>query len=204
MRAVVPFDAADPKTRLADVFSPAERRSFAAAMLDDVLDAVAAAGMEPTVLATAALDTDAAVRVDERPLTAAVNEILATSDEAVAVVMADLALATPAACRRLFDAPGDVVLAPGRGGGTNALVARHPEFRVDYHGVSLRDHRRGAHRVGASVFEVDSHRLATDVDERADLAELLLHGEGRAVEWLRDRGITVDASDGRVAVSRRD
>jgi len=202
MRAVVPFDAADPKTRLADVFSPAERRAFAAAMLDDVLDALASAGADPTVLATEHVDVDAPVTVDERALTPAVNGVLADSDDPVAVVMADLALATPTACRRLFEAPGDVVLAPGRGGGTNALVARHPEFRVDYHGVSLRDHRRGARAVGASVSEVDSHRLATDVDERADLAEVLLHGEGRAVEWLQDVGFALSVTGGRVEATR--
>ncbi|MFB6120448.1 MAG: 2-phospho-L-lactate guanylyltransferase [Halobacteriaceae archaeon] len=202
MRAVVPFDAADPKTRLADVFSPAERRSFADAMLADVLDAVQSAGADPTVLATAPIAADAPVEVNRRPLTDAVNDVLEADDGPVAVVMADLALATGETCRRLFDAPGDVVLAAGRGGGTNALVARHPDFRVDYHGISYRDHLRAARRVGASVFEFDSHRLATDVDERGDLAELLIHGEGAATEWLESRGVSLAVEEGRVGVER--
>jgi len=97
---------------------------------------------------------------------------------------------------------GDLVVAPGRGGGTNALVVRHPDFRTDYHGASYRDHLRAAHELGASVREFDSHRLATDVDEPADLAELLLHGDGRATDWLRDAGFELATTDGRVGVER--
>ncbi|MFC5367425.1 2-phospho-L-lactate guanylyltransferase [Salinirubrum litoreum] len=169
------------------------------------------------------------VTVDDRPLTTAVNGVFeetltATADDprtatanetahesatdrregadAVAVVMADLALATPESLERLFGAESEVVAVPGRGGGTNALVVRHPDFRVDYHGASIRDHRRIAREVGAEYAEVDSMRLATDVDEPADLAELLLHGEGRATDWLRDAGFEVDVTDGRVGVTR--
>lgn len=202
MRVVVPFDAAEPKTRLADTLDPGERAAFADAMLRDVLDAVRAAGERPEVLATAPVDVDAPVTVDERPLTDCVNAALAETEGAVAVVMADLALATPDALRRLLDATGDVVLAPGRGGGTNALVARHPGFRVDYHGTSYLDHLRTARDLGASVREVDSLRLGVDVDERADLVDLLALGDGRAVRWLRERGFEFVETGGRVRVER--
>jgi 2-phospho-L-lactate guanylyltransferase len=118
--------------------------------------------------------------------------------------MADLALATPTALDRLFVPETDVVLTPGRGGGTNAVVARHPDFRVDYHGASIRDHRTIAADVDASLATVDSYRLATDVDEPDDLVEVLLHGEGRAADWLRDRGFEVVARDGRVEARRNE
>jgi 2-phospho-L-lactate guanylyltransferase len=202
MHVVVPFGADDPKTRLSPVLDADERREFAEAMLADVLDALDALGSEPTVVADAPVDCAAPVTVDERPLSAAVNARLDDTDDTTAVVMADLALATPAALARLFDTEGDVVLAPGRGGGTNAVVARHPEFRVDYHGVSVRDHREAVRATGASLATVDSFRLATDVDEPADLVEVLLHAEGRAPAWLREAGFAVTATDGRVDVDR--
>jgi 2-phospho-L-lactate guanylyltransferase len=207
MRVVVPYAASDPKTRLADALSPEERRAFADAMLTDVLAAVRATGREPEVLATAPVEADAPVVVDERPLTEAVNALLAETvegptDEPVAVVMADLALATPKALSCLFEREGDVVLAPGRGGGTNALVARHPDFRVDYHGTSYLDHRRAAREAGAAVSVVDSHRLATDVDERADLAEVLIHDSGASFEWLREAGFELASDESRVGVVR--
>ncbi|WP_280535757.1 2-phospho-L-lactate guanylyltransferase [Halopenitus sp. POP-27] len=219
MDVFVPFAAHRPKTRLSGTFTIEERRAFADAMLGDVLTAVQAAGGSPTVLADRPIDlttrvgaevaTDVAVRVDDRDLSPAVNAALAdavsnTPDDAVAVVMSDLGIATPDSLRRLFAADGDVVIAPGRGGGTNALVVRDPAFRVDYHGVSLRDHRRIAADVGATVTELDSHRLASDVDERGDLTEVLLHGSGAARRWLVDAGFEPSsAAEARAGVRRR-
>lgn len=209
MQVVVPFDARAPKTRLADVLDAPEREALARAMLADVLAALHEAGADPEVLATAPVtgldlpvDTEPPVTVDERPLTEAVNAVLAGTDGPVAVVMADLPLATPAALRRLLEADGAVVLVPGLGGGTNALVARDPRFRVDYHGVSVRDHRRAARELGVEPVEVDSARLSTDIDEPADLPEVLLRGAGRAADWLADR-FELAVTDGRVEVVRR-
>ncbi|QSW97853.1 2-phospho-L-lactate guanylyltransferase [Haloterrigena alkaliphila] len=217
MHVVVPFAATEPKTRLAAALSPSERSTVARAMLADVLAAVVGAGHEPTVVATAPLDLDAlpiaddvrvstAVSVDERSLTEAVNARLPNGcgDEAVAVVMADLALTTVDALETLFSADADVAVAPGRGGGTNALVVRHPDFRVDYHGASYLDHCEIARDVGANLETVDSFRLATDVDEPADLVEVLVHGSetDRAPASLRELGFELDADGGRVTVAR--
>ncbi len=217
MRVVVPFDARDPNTRLEPALDADERRAFAEAMLVDVLGALRGAGCDPEVLATAPVDVDADSTVDDRPLSPAVNDVLAASDGPVAVVMADLPLATPDAVARLLapvpqeaetasgaaqDVAADVVVAPGLGGGTNALLARHPDFRVDYHGVSYRDHCEAATDVGAEVRTVDSFRLALDVDDPADLAEVLLHSRGEAAAWLREAGFVVSAEDGRVTTER--
>ena len=205
MRVVVPFSAARPKSRLSPVLDPEERQAFARAMLDDVLDALAstATSHDPTVVATAPVECEAPVDVDDRPLTDAVDDRLPDAgDDPVAVVMADLALATPGALDRLFTADADVVFAPGRGGGTNALVVRHPDFHVDYHGASIRDHREIAREVGAETATVDSFRLATDIDEPADLVEVLLHATGGAATWLREAGFAVTATDGRVEATR--
>ena len=204
MRVVVPFAAENPKTRLSGVLDAGERAAFARAMLADVLDAARAVGHTPVVLATAPVDVDARVRVDDRSLTAAVNDVLAETDGAVAVVMADLPLVTPTVLERLFEADGDVVVAPGRGAGTNALVVRDPAFRTDFHGASYLDHREAASTVGAAVTVVDSHRLATDVDERADLVEVLVHGDGRAATWLANHGVRIERGNGRVNAVRVD
>ena len=219
MDVIVPYSTDRPKSRLSAVLTPEERASFARAMLRDVLGAITAAGGTPRVLATGPVDDDISHRVvvDDRPLTAAVNGVLeseAAEDgetnssgddpDPIAIVMADVALATPEALGRLFDAGqrADVAVAPGRGGGTNALVVDHPAFRVDYHGASYLDHRRAAADIGASVHAVDSHRLAKDIDEPADLAELLIHGDGAAARWLEEAGFTLDTTDGRVDVVR--
>lgn len=202
MHVVVPFDGREPKTRLSPVLDTEERREFARAMLADVASTIESVGFEPTILATTDVDCEWPVVVDERTLDAAVNARLAEADGPVAIVMADLALATADALDRLFEADGDVVLVPGRGGGTNAFVARDPGFRVDYHDASITDHRAIAAEIGADVVEVDSFRLASDVDEPGDIAEVLLHGEGQAAEWLRERGFELASEVGRVSVQR--
>lgn len=201
MRVIVPFGTSDPKSRLSSVLDADERREFAEAMLGDVLDALD--GHAPEVLADASVDCDAPVTVDERPLTDAIDAVIAAGTP-VAVVMADLALVTPDAVERLFAPDADVVFAPGLGGGTNAMVVRHPEFRTDYHGASIRDHRNAARSLDASVAEVDSFRLAADVDEPSDLAEVILHSDGRAADWLADTGVELRLCDGRTTVERSD
>lgn len=204
---IVPFSGADPKTRLDSLLSGAERHRLARAMLSDVLGAVEAAGAEPTVLATEPVDPDLVGRkwvvVDERPLSTAVNARLNEREGPTAVVMADLALATPDALAGLFATEGEVVIAPGRGGGTNALVVRHPGFRVDYHGASYLDHRERAREVGARVETVDSFRLATDVDEPEDVVEVLVHGDGETRDALEEMGFEIAVQEGRVGVARR-
>jgi 2-phospho-L-lactate guanylyltransferase len=197
MRTVVPFDPRNPNSRLSSVLSADQRREFAAALLADVLDAVRAAGGSPEVLASAAVDRDVAapVTVDSRSLSAAVNGAL---DDGLpcAVVMADLALATPDALGRLYGTDADVGIAPGTEGGTNALAVRTPAFSVDYHGASFADHTAAADAAGASVETVDSFRLAVDVDDAGDLVDVLVHGDGRATDWLRDAGFEVGVRDG--------
>lgn len=204
---LVPFDVRRPKTRLSPVLGDAERRAFAAAMLRDVLGAARESDHETRVLANGAVETDlpVPVEIDDRALTPAVNAVLDRADQPVAVLTADLPLVDGPAIERLLAAsdPGSVVLAPGLGGGTNALVAAHPEFRVDYHGVSVRDHREAARAAGADVREVDSRRLATDVDEPADLVEVVVHApETRAGRWLAGAGFGLDTGEGRATVAR--
>jgi 2-phospho-L-lactate guanylyltransferase len=203
MRILVPFEAVDPKTRLGGVLDADERADVARAMLRDVLDACLDAGHDPEVVATAPVEVDAApVTVDDRPLSAAVNARLGGADP-LGVVVADLALATPSAVGRLVDvaADADVAIAPGRGGGTNGLVVDSRDFRVDFHGVSYRDHVAAAREVDADLAVVDSMRLSTDVDEPADLVEVMLHGEGETAAWLGER-FELDVGEGRVGLGR--
>lgn len=202
MRVVVPFAAKKPKTRLRSVLDTDERNQFAHVMLQDVLSIIQAAGHDPEVLATAAVDTEVPVVVDDRPLTDAVNNVLEATSDPVAIIMADLPLMTVESVDRLFSADGDVVIAPGRGGGTNALVVRETDFRVDYHGVSYLDHTEAVRDLGVTVNVVDSHRLATDVDEPADLLETFLHAEGKASSWLADVGFQIVTSGGRPRLER--
>ncbi len=204
MRVLVPYDARNPKTRLDPLFSDTERRSFARTMLESVCRTLEATDRTPEILANRAIECDWPVTVDEQPLSDAVNTIIAESTESVAVVMADLALATPTALERLFDTDGQVVFAPGLGGGTNAMVVRDTSFRVDYHGTSISDHLAAARAIGLRPTVLDSFRLAIDIDGPQDCREALIHDADPAATWLRNAGFSLSVEAGEPTIVRGD
>lgn len=207
MRVYIPFDPRDPKTRLSPVLDDDERVELSFAMLEDVYEAVEATSHSPVVLSTQPLEREPVrgfdTEVCSKPLTPAVNAVLEREERPVAVVMSDLALATPEALERLFVPDAELVVVPGRGGGTNAFVAREEGFRVDYHGASFLDHLETARKEGVEVETVDSFRLSTDIDEPEDIVEVLIRGEGASEEYLRGRfEVVSDSEENRVTVRR--
>ncbi len=58
----------------------------------------------------------------------------------ILIVMADLPLLREKEIRGILSCQGDVVLCPGRGGGTNMILIRSPKFRTCYHGLSFPEH----------------------------------------------------------------
>jgi 2-phospho-L-lactate guanylyltransferase len=203
--AVIPFRPVNPKTRLSGLLLPAEREVFARAMLADVIGAVRAAGLDPLVLSTHPYDCPGVeVRVAPVGLSDALNALLPTLEGPVLVIMADLPLATPDAVRRLVETDADVAIAPGRGGGTNAIHIRDTaRFHVDYYEISVSKHLAIAAAAGLSVELVDSFRLYLDLDDEEDLVDLLIHGDGRARACLESLGIGLSATRGRVGLERR-
>jgi 2-phospho-L-lactate guanylyltransferase len=199
MRTIVPVSGANPKTRLGHILAPDERLAFTEAMLADVTAAIEQTGRTPEVISTASVSCDVPVTIDTRGLDSLINGLL---EEPLAVVMADLPLLRPAAIDRLFAPDTDVVLAPGLGGGTNAVVCRDPTFHVDYHDVSIQDHRAIVAQHNLTLTELDSRRFATDIDEPRDLAEVLLHSDGAAADWLRDAGFELEVSNGQLFAVR--
>ena len=99
---------------------------------------------------------------------------------------------------------GDVVITPGSRGGTNALLIRRPDvFHVDYYGTSFLDHLRISKEAGLEVDIFDSFMVSTDMDEPGDLIELMIHGRGSAVEYLKNLGISLNISTGLLDFSNK-
>lgn len=190
MKILIPFKANNPKSRLSDILSFEERKRLAELMLLDVIDAAKPFG-EIRVITPAKIELyDVDVVVDNSDLNTSINKEL--DDVPVAVVMSDLPLLDRSTLSRFFETDGEIVLAPGRKGGTNMLIARRTGFRVSYHYGSFFKHLEYAKQNGFSVSIFDSFFSSVDIDDKEDLLELLLHGEGkRSWEYLRNIGFDV-------------
>ncbi|MCQ8893718.1 MAG: 2-phospho-L-lactate guanylyltransferase [Methanolinea sp.] len=203
--AIIPFKPQNPKSRLSCVLTPGEREIFAQTMLSDVVGAVLGAGCDPKVVSTEPFPfLPAPVETIPLGLNETLNKELAGMEGPVLIIMADLPLADSQAIGRVIATPMDVALVPGRGGGTNAIyLQRGSSFRVDYYGASFLKHARIARERGLSCDVVDTFRLHTDVDEKEDLVELLIHGRGTSRKFLEDLGFELSLEKGRVGIRRK-
>jgi 2-phospho-L-lactate/phosphoenolpyruvate guanylyltransferase len=204
--ALIPFKPVNPKTRLSCILSQEEREAFAGAMLEDVIAAVLKSGCSATLLCTHPFQHEKAlVAVRKESLNDAINWALQQFHCPALIIMADIPLVTAGDIQRLIRTEKDMSIVPGRGGGTNIIFLKKPKcFRADYYGASFLDHMRIAEECGFSVDVIDSFRMSTDIDEREDLVEILIHGKARkSREFLQNLGfaLSIDAK-GRVGVER--
>jgi 2-phospho-L-lactate guanylyltransferase len=202
--ALIPFKPRNPKTRLSCVLELPEREKFAQMMLCDVVVAAREAGCEPFILGTEPFSFDGLrVIVDPRGLNESINAFLEVTPGPLLIIMADLPLASAPAIRRMVSTSSDMAIVPGTGGGTNAIyLSSASRFRVSYYGMSFAKHLLIAGECGLSSEVIDSFLIHTDVDEKEDIVELLIHGKGMSSGYLRELGFSLSVEKGRVGVVR--
>ena len=208
MKAIIPFKKEEAKSRLADFLGEREREELAIRMLKDVLVALSESEIEEAeIISTCSeeeitedarlwLDSDLkqklklTVREDGRGLNEVLNEVIKEEKSPLLIIMADIPLATPESINEIITHEEDVVIAPGRKGGTNALFLRRPyEVSVSYYGISCLEHIETAKRRSLSYAVHDSFFISADMDEIEDLMELLIHGRGFSAGYLRGIGV---------------
>ncbi len=207
MKAIIPFKKQNAKSRLTPILNQEEREKFALAMLRDVIKAVKKSKVrEVKVLAMSREgleDIEAEIEVSDKGLSEAINEQFAKAKGEVLIVMADLPLIQAEHINEIIACREDVVIAFGKGGGTNIMLVRQPsKYRADYYEISYLKHKKIAEEAGLSFKAYDSFFTACDIDEAWDLAELLIHGRGEAAEYLREIGLKLIETKGRVSVRR--
>ncbi|RLI86819.1 MAG: 2-phospho-L-lactate guanylyltransferase [Archaeoglobales archaeon] len=174
MLILIPFKPVNPKSRLSEILSDREREGLAKAMLLDVLDSLDG---DVRIISTHPFNLEGYdVEVDERELDVAVNSRI---EGETAVIMSDLPLINKKVVEEFFDTKGDVVIAPGRRGGTNMILIRDPRFKVSYHYCSFLKHVEIAKSLNLRVEIFDSFYASVDVDTPEDLLEILIHGRGK-------------------------
>ncbi len=209
MRAVIPFRKSNAKSRLSSLLSEKEREELAMAMLNDVAGTLVNSGCFDVIdiLSTSMIEVEGVNTVlTEMGLNEALNEYLGKMyshkiNEPVLIIMADIPLVSTKNILDIVSSNADIVITPGRMGGTNAIFIRDPaSFHVDYYGASFLKHLNIASGLHTEIF--DSFNLSTDIDEVPDLIEVLLHGKGHSKEYLKKIGIDISVNGGRAGVKR--
>lgn len=190
------FDAA--KRRLSEALAPSQRAALAAAMLNDVLDAIARSrAVARTVLvsgepaAARIADGLGAEVIDDptddghsRAAAAGVAAALAAGAETAALLPGDCPLLDPAELDRALSLapPGSVGVIPDRHRtGTNGLILRPPDAIEPAFGPdSCGRHLRLAGERGLAAAVVSLPSLALDLDTGEDLEALRSALAGRA------------------------
>jgi 2-phospho-L-lactate guanylyltransferase len=210
MRAVIPFKKNNAKSRLGALLDEKEREDLAIAMLSDVAGTLAGSDCFDVIdiLSTSPIYVENTnIVLTEMGLNEALNEYLRKMsshnlNEPVLIIMADIPLVSKKNIQDIVSSQADLVIVPGRMGGTNAVFIRNPlSFHVDYYGVSFLKHLEIAKGLSVEVF--DSFNLSTDIDEVSDLAEVLIHGKGHSRSYLEKIGARLLANKGRVGVELR-
>ncbi len=204
MRAVIPYKKENAKSRLSPVMTKREREEFVECMLSDVVGALQDAQIQNIDILTTSripLPKNTGMVLTRPGLNEGLNDYLNTIDEPVMIIMADLPLVRPETIKNIMSYEKDVVIAPGKGGGTNILYIKDPlNFHVKYYGCSFRTHCQIAEELGLNLQIFDSFLASTDIDEPQDITELLLHGTGQARNYV-SHNFTPLTGEGRVKIS---
>jgi len=199
--ALLPLkDLVAAKTRLAGLLSPSERRALAQAMAEDVLAVLTA---HPALARTVLVSDDPGAallagqyEVDYWPESAlggrGLNAVLQRAGERLAavdpaarllVLHADLPLLRRDDIDAALDLLGerDIVIGPDRHGtGTNLLACpRAGALPFCFGAGSCQRHAGAARDAGFTPRILQTSGVGLDVDEPADLAELVARGAGR-------------------------
>jgi 2-phospho-L-lactate guanylyltransferase len=100
----------------------------------------------------------------------------------------------------------DVVIAPAKGGGTNAIICPTQGMNTYFGDYSFFKHIKKADESGLSYGIFDSFYLALDVNTGEDLGEIMLHGQDTCTQkYLEELGIKVISHHGseRLKVKRK-
>ena len=201
--AIIPVKRlSEAKSGLSAVLAPEQRRQLVLSMLADVLRAVHQA---PSIASAIIVSPDEKVLsfanlhgaegVAEpglglnEALNLAIRHTISKGVDSVLILPADLPLLKSADVENLIamaSAPKDIVIAPSKAKGTNALFLRPPDLiNLRFGGESFPLHVKEASQAGVRPRIYRSTTIALDIDEPEDMLSVETLGLGtRTYEFL--------------------
>lgn len=221
---IIPFKWKGAKSRLSNIMTLEEREEFALKMLYDVLTTLEELHKDEysnlqrrfrdiniSILTTTNDLPDFIYKrfeiiINTKKLNEALNEIISiksSKNNPLLILMSDLPLINVTVVQEIIDRKEDIVITPGRKGGTNILFIKNPsKFKVDYYGISFKNHEKIAIDNGLSYHLYDSLLAGTDIDEKEDLLDLLVFGDGESKKYLEKLGFMAVSKGEKITLMR--
>jgi 2-phospho-L-lactate/phosphoenolpyruvate guanylyltransferase len=209
--AIIPVSRfSEAKTRLSPTLSPLERENILKAMLMDVIGAISG-NVDQVVVISSDIDVLNFVKdlnvtcLSEKgktdlngALTQAVEWCSGYASQ-VLIVPSDVPLIHPDQVQEMVELSDKwpLVIAPAKGGGTNALLCPTRDIQMKFGDWSFFEHLKEAENAGMSWYIYDSFYLSLDVNTAEDLGEIMIHGFGTETrKFLKSIGLRVRSNHG--------
>jgi 2-phospho-L-lactate/phosphoenolpyruvate guanylyltransferase len=199
------------KTRLSPTLTPLERANLLKSMLKDVIGV-----LKPNVEGVVVISSDEEVlkyvkELDVTPvkeegvtdlngaLMQAIEWCSKHADQ-VLIVPSDVPLIKSEYVEEIVEMGNvaEIVIAPAKGGGTNALLCPVKGVEMLFGDCSFFEHIKMAESKDWTVHVYDSFYMALDVNTAEDLGEIMLHGTGTVTnEFLRNQGLKAVPNHGK-------
>lgn len=193
------------KTRLSPTLTPIERENLLKSMLKDVTNALKANVSGVVVISSDEEVLNYVKDLDVTPLKeegvtdlngALIQAIDWCKNQAdqVLIVPSDVPLIRSEYVDEIISMGEytDMVIAPAKGGGTNAMLCPVKGMKMQFGDCSFFEHIKTAESKNWTVNIYDSFYMALDVNTAEDLGEIMLHGKGTETrEFLTETGVLV-------------
>jgi 2-phospho-L-lactate guanylyltransferase len=210
--AIIPVSRfTNAKTRLSPTLTPLERENLLKSMLKDVIGVLKQKVSEVVVISS---DEEVLKYVDDMgvvslkeegttdlngALLQAIKWCSKLSDQ-VLIVPSDVPLMKVEHVDKIIKMgeTADLVIAPAKGGGTNALLCPVIDMDMKFGECSFFEHLRVASLQNWQYAVFDSFYMSLDVNTAEDLGEIMLHGLDTATRsFLKSIGLEVSSNHGK-------
>ncbi|OPY24969.1 MAG: 2-phospho-L-lactate guanylyltransferase [Methanobacterium sp. PtaU1.Bin242] len=198
------------KTRLSPTLTPEERENLLKSMLKDVIKVLKRTVSKVVVISSDKdvlefvenLDVLSLEEKGNTDLNGALTQAMDWCSEYcshVLIVPSDVPLITENHVKDMLSRGKEnyMVIAPAKGGGTNALLCPVGKIEMKFGDCSFFKHLKEAQKKGFSSYVYDSFYLSLDVNTAEDLGEIIIHGQGTETRtFLKNLMLQVQSNHG--------
>jgi 2-phospho-L-lactate guanylyltransferase len=209
--AIIPVSRfLDAKTRLSPKLTPIERENLLKAMLKDVIkvlndlveNILVISSDEDVLKFVNELGVETLKEVGVTDLNGGLAQAIMYCSQFcdnVLIVPSDVPLIKKSHVKDILNRSNefDIVIAPAKGGGTNALLCPASDFSMKFGDYSFFEHINEAKIKNLTYNIYESFYLSLDVNTAEDLGEIMLHGKGtEARKYLKKVQLKVRSNHG--------